>query len=138
MLSSFQRHFTITKKIISSSNTNMYLLNCGTKCLIIDPADDFDSIVKLISKNCPNSKPDIFLTHGHHNHIFSVPQLCDYYKQANIFASKQDVPLFLDFFINLSKQKHLSIISPNTYLNRMKFVKEDDTLKINDDIFDEV
>lgn len=110
----------------------MYLLNCGTRCLLIDPADDFDSIIKLISNKCPNSKPDIFLTHGHYNHVFSVPQLCDHYKHVKVFASQRDYPIFRD---SISKQKQKSAYKSKSYLNRMKFVKDQDTLQINDDIF---
>lgn len=136
MITNIKRCFSVTKKIISQSNTNMYLLNCGTKCLIIDPGDDFDSIMKLLSKECPKSKPDIFLTHGHRNHIISVPQLCDRYKEARVFASKKDSKLFVDTFFTFSKQKRSTEFTIDNFFNKMKFVNDNDTIKINNDVFE--
>lgn len=137
MISKFSRPFSITKKILGQMDTNMYLLNFDTHCLIIDPADDASSIINLISQKCPKAKPYIFLTHGHYDHILAVPDLCDHFKGITIFASQLDLPVFNDPFINLSNEfcKSLSI-TLEKYVKNMKFVKEGEQISFNNNQFD--
>ena len=72
------RSFSFTRRILGQMDTNTYILNFGNRCLIVDPADDAPSIINLVSKICPKAKPDIFLTHGHFDHILAVPNLCNH------------------------------------------------------------
>lgn len=136
MISNFSRSFSFVKKILGQMDTNMYLLNFSTKCLIVDPADDAPSIINLISKTCPKAKPDIFLTHGHFDHIFAVPDLCEHYKGITIFASQLDLPLFTDPFINLSKEFQKSMpVTLEKYVKNMRFVKDGEQLNFNNEHF---
>lgn len=133
MIQKIKRCFSLTRKIIAPFNINMYLVNCGTECIIIDPGEDFHSIQRMLSHHCPNSKPSLFLTHGHYNHIQSVPQICDHYKNTTIFASAKDLRLFLNPFNHSKNSINFSL---KNYIKKMKFVKEHDILKFGDSIFE--
>lgn len=136
MISKLSRSFSFTRKILGQMDTNMYLLDFGNRCLIVDPADDSQSIINLVSKACPKAKPDIFLTHGHFDHILAVPSLCDYYKNITIFASELELPIFNDSYNNLSREFRKTPITLEKYIKNMKFVKEGEQLNFNNETLD--
>ena len=127
------RFFSFTRKILGQMDTNMYLLDFGKKCLIIDPADDASSIINLVSNKCPKATPEIFLTHGHFDHILAVPDLCEHYKGITIYASKLDIPVFIDPFNNLSKEFLNKLISLEKYIKNMRFIKDGEQLYFNNE-----
>lgn len=56
--------------------TNCYILTLNDKCLIIDPGDEADKIIKNIDKDVIG----ILITHYHFDHIGALNSLKDKYK----------------------------------------------------------
>ena len=92
------------------------------QCLIVDPGAQGDMISDYIKSRHPNKKVDIYLTHGHMDHIMGVPEICKEFPDSRIFASSKDSDLFFDPQYNLSAQMGSSF-TLNDYKDRMSFIE---------------
>lgn len=67
----------IKRLILGSLETNCYILKNNDEVLIIDPADDYEEIIK----NTDNKKIlGVIVTHHHFDHIGALPNFKDKYK----------------------------------------------------------
>jgi glyoxylase-like metal-dependent hydrolase (beta-lactamase superfamily II) len=89
------------------------MLQIDSHSLVIDPGASGSHI----AKHCGSSKTDLFLTHGHADHISGVPHLYRRLSSPLIFASEGDLELFVEL--------HLMQFATN-----FQFVKAGDLLKI--------
>lgn len=86
------------KLVVGKLDTNCYILYEDGKCLIIDPGDEENDIIKQIEKL--KLKPlAILLTHNHFDHTGAVIGLKDFYKipvydYKNLFEEKKVIPPF--------------------------------------------
>ena len=128
MLSScLSRAAALARGVLGPLQTNCYLMNLGSHSLVVDPAADAKNITHWIKENAPNTKTDIFLTHGHFDHIGAVPDLAKTYPDARIFASEREKEFLIDPALNLSA----SFGTPmdlRDLLERITWVKEGDHL----------
>lgn len=69
----------LLKLVVGHLHTNCYILYEKKKCLIIDPGDEENNIIKQIEK-MKLSPLAIFLTHNHFDHTGSANSLSDFYK----------------------------------------------------------
>lgn len=92
----------INKCVVGMISTNCYLIsNVDTKeVIIIDPADSYDILVRLIEEKNLNPVA-IMLTHGHFDHILAAHELGHKYK-INIYAGKEEKQLLEDSRLNCS------------------------------------
>lgn len=67
------------KLVVGKLQTNCYILYEDKKCLIIDPGDEANSIIKEITK-LKLTPLAILLTHNHFDHTGAVPELKEIYK----------------------------------------------------------
>lgn len=84
---------------------NCTILKCleTDECVIFDPGDDFNRIVKIIEKM--NGDPvKIVNTHGHYDHVGAIEQLKDKYKKIKLYIHRAEEEYFLDPNKNLSLQ----------------------------------
>ena len=54
----------------------LYIIEKNNECLIIDPGDDFDKIIKNVDKKVIG----VLLTHRHFDHVGVLNDILDYYK----------------------------------------------------------
>ena len=67
----------IKRLILGSLETNCYILENDNEILIIDPADDYEEIIK----NTDNKKIlGVIVTHHHFDHVGALPNFKDKYK----------------------------------------------------------
>ena len=67
----------IKRLILGSLETNCYILENNNEILIIDPADDYEEIIKAID----NKKIlGVIVTHYHFDHVGALPNFKDKYK----------------------------------------------------------
>lgn len=122
----------ITKKV-GPIRTNCYIFKTGIDFLVIDPGDCGHQIADMVEKyKSRNSKLDVFLTHGHADHICGVKDFCSRMKSARIFVSKDDLEFYNDPNLNrsyLAKQE-TSIKELN---DRMVFLKDGEILEVGSD-----
>ena len=87
---------------LGSLPTNTYVVwNKDTKeCVIIDPSDGFDEIVRYIDKEQLAPKA-VWLTHGHDDHIGSAADLRSRYDLL-IYAMKEEEEALISIQYNLS------------------------------------
>lgn len=124
----------ITKKV-GPIRTNCYILKIGIDFLVIDPGDSGHQIADIVEQHkSKKSKLDVFLTHGHADHIFGVKDFCSRIQSARIFVSKDDLDFYNDPKLNRSylARQETSIKELN---NRMVFLKDGEILHIGCDDF---
>lgn len=84
--------------IVGELETNCYILYEDGKCIIIDPGDEENNIIKKIEKL--KLKPlAILLTHNHFDHTGAVEGLSSFFKipvydHKNLFEEKKVIPPF--------------------------------------------
>ncbi len=99
---------------------NCTVLKClsTNECVIFDPGEDFNRIIKVIDK-MKGTPVKILNTHAHYDHIGAIDQLKDRYKNIKLYCHKDEEEYFLDPKKNLSIQgtgKKISI-KPDVLLN---------------------
>lgn len=103
---------------------NTYLAIRDGKTLIIDPGQKIEVITTLIEKN--QLEPlGILLTHGHFDHINTVPELQAKY-QIPVYMFEQEIPMLDDAKLNGS----LSFVGPLTYQAEVTPLYADETLNL--------
>ena len=127
------KHFDIKCAALGSLQTNCYILAMPKQVLIVDPGAEGKMLSDYIKEKEPNKKVDIYLTHGHMDHIMGVPELCDAFPDSRIFASSKDEKLYFDPVSNLSSQMG-SPFTLDKYKDRMKYIE--DLKKLTFDDFD--
>ena len=70
----------IKRVVVGMLNTNCYILENDSECLIIDPGSEADKIKKNINKKVVG----ILLTHRHFDHVGALQELSSYYK-VNVY-----------------------------------------------------
>jgi hydroxyacylglutathione hydrolase len=92
---------------------NCYLVhaNSDSRCVIVDPGLDFDSILDLISAQ-RLTPVAILLTHGHADHIAGVEPLKRLYPQIPVVIGTLDAPKLLNAELNLSAQYGMGLTAP--------------------------
>ena len=60
--------------VVGDYQTNCYILSIDNKSIIIDPGDESDIIMKMISDN---KLLAILVTHTHDDHIGAIPDISD-------------------------------------------------------------
>jgi hydroxyacylglutathione hydrolase len=134
-ISRFHRSLTgIARAMLGPLETNCYLLNLDHQCLIVDPAASPDRIIEWIRQTASKTATDIYLTHGHYDHIGAVPALCDEFPNARIFASKADLDLYTNPHLNLSGDMRFPI-TLNAYLKRMTWIEDGQLIELGSDKF---
>ena len=86
------------KLVVGSLKTNCYILYEDNKCLIIDPGDEENNIIKQIDK-LKLQPVGILLTHNHFDHTTYADSLSQLYKapifdHKNLFEEKKVIPPF--------------------------------------------
>ena len=82
--------------------TNCYIVSNDNKtCIVIDPASNGDTIINEINKN-NFTLSAIFLTHGHFDHIYAIPDLISSYPDAKIYLHKDEEKYLRNTSLNLS------------------------------------
>ena len=109
------------KKIVTGYlKENCYIIISGNDCLIVDPGDDFDKILK-ISKSL-NIK-GILITHYHFDHIGALDDLLKY-KKTNIYDYKLDEKQYIigNFMFKIIKNPGHSKDSVSFYFENEKIM----------------
>lgn len=86
------------KLVVGPLKTNCYILYEDNKCLIIDPGDEENNIIKQIDK-LKLQPVGILLTHNHFDHTTYADSLSQLYKvpifdHKNLFEEKKVIPPF--------------------------------------------
>ena len=129
------KNVDITRAVLGTLQTNCYILTMPKHCLIVDPATDGNRISKWVKKNCKNSSIDIFLTHGHIDHIGGVPEICKAFPESKIYASEKDEDLFLNAEYNLSNQMG-GPLTLKEFIDRFIYIDKKKELKFGNVSFD--
>lgn len=92
----------IIKKVLGMMQTNCYLLVNEEKgeSLLVDPADDFSEIEKMIEES-KSRLAGILLTHGHFDHIMALEEVKKRY-QVPIYAHSLEKDILENPDFNLS------------------------------------
>ena len=62
--------------VVGPLETNCYIITKDNKCLIVDPGDEANKIIKAIDKK---EVLGILLTHSHFDHVGALNEIKDYY-----------------------------------------------------------
>lgn len=121
----------IRKLNVGQLQTNCYIVISGTEALIIDPGDDADYIMRIISDEKVNPAK-IIATHSHYDHILAVTELKLAYKIPFLMHRKDE------FLLKRmrSSAAHFGRIIADPPPKIDKYLKEDEKLVISHLKFD--
>ena len=97
--------------VLGPVSTNCYLVcNRGTnECIIIDPADEADAIIKAVEKFAVLPKA-IFLTHGHYDHTGAVEEIKNHF-HIKVYANELEQEVLINSYKNLSEIMGSKVLS---------------------------
>ena len=86
------------KLVVGPLNTNCYILYEDGKCLIVDPGDEENNIIKQISK-LKVEPIGILITHNHFDHAMYADSLSNFYRvpifdHKNLFEGEKIIGPF--------------------------------------------
>lgn len=87
------KYMKVEKLVLGMFETNCYIVSGGLpgKCILIDPADDADSILTRL--NSQGLVPEaVLLTHGHYDHFLAVPKLQAKWPRLPVYCHLLDCP----------------------------------------------
>ncbi len=104
---------------------NCYIVSSGNECVVIDPGDSPEPVLKKIGNKKINC---VVLTHGHIDHIMGIKYFRE--KNIDIMIGEKDGDMLLEPKKNLS-----NLLSVEFSLDRPadQLLKENDTVKIGDE-----
>lgn len=89
---------------------------------------DFDAAQSLLPKEA--TVRGVFITHGHHDHIFGLNRLKEAYPDCVVYASKECAKMLVSSKANLS----LYLEMPFEYTGEVIVLQDGDLIKLFDDI----
>lgn len=115
----------VQKLVLGMFMTNCYIVSGKTQeqCIIIDPADDADSI--LMQLKTQSLIPEaILLTHGHYDHFLAVPKLQEKWSKLPVYCHLLDCPK--------EKEEHdMGMVFPTVAaFENVKGIKEGEKLEL--------
>ena len=113
-------------------DTNCYILGFNDRCLIIDPGAQSDIISSIIKEKYSAHPLEIYLTHGHFDHIGGVNSIVSKYPETKIYISHDDLPLLLDSRKNLSASMGIDTALKDV-IKTVQFVEEGDVIDVGAD-----
>jgi len=91
---------------------NTYLLQSGNSCAVIDPGSMMPDTFTRFIKGSEVTVDQIWLTHGHGDHIAGVALLKQQFPDATVYCPSADVDMLSDPTVNLSSWYMVEITSP--------------------------
>lgn len=83
----------VQRLILGMFETNCFIVSGRIlgKCILIDPADDAETIRKWLVQQqlVPEA---VLLTHGHYDHLLAVPKLQELWKELPVYCHLLDCP----------------------------------------------
>ncbi len=118
------------KFVLGALDVNSYLVYDNTKerAILIDPADESNILVSKI-KELNVKQLDIYLTHGHADHILGVDYIVENFPETKIYISKKDAPMLTNSTDNLS----LWLGAPFTTRSADHFLENNDPIKLGNE-----
>ncbi len=93
----------ISRTVLGEIRTNVYFVfdRESECCVLIDPADDAEGIIRVIEDKLHARLSAILLTHGHFDHMLAASAVSRHFA-ADIYASEAERGLLSDNRMNLS------------------------------------
>lgn len=76
---------------VGELRTNCYVLSIGSKCLVIDPGDEYDKIKKVIENKIVVGT---IITHNHFDHIGAIKNFDNIYNYNNLKEGVNKIDIF--------------------------------------------
>ena len=113
----------VTTIVSDLLNANVYVLEKGNQCIIIDSGAHLDDVKKVVRDKKVEA---LLLTHGHYDHSRFCNEYADFFN-CKIFASEHIEMTLSDFEANYSEDK-IAI----TDFSRFNLIGEDQTIKLGE------
>jgi len=130
----FSRRAEIITASVGALQTNCYIVFNKSNILVVDPGAEGNLISNFLKHNFKDPKVDVFLTHGHFDHIGGVPDICKEFPDAKITISKKEweTPMSIPSHLpgDISIENTLKPLK-----DRINLVVENDIVKIEDEEF---
>ncbi len=106
-------HLDIRTIVSQPFEENSYVVSVpgGSKCFVIDPGFDPDSILDCMAEDSLSLEA-ILLTHGHADHIAGCAAMKEVFPSAPIIIGVGDARMLTDPLMNLSALGGMKVVSP--------------------------
>lgn len=94
---------------VFAENTWLYLNEDTKEAIIVDPGENLNTVY---SKLEGYQVTHIFITHGHHDHIFGLSEIKTKYPNAIIVAHEISKNILPDSYKNLASSRGRNVIAP--------------------------
>ena len=124
--------FNVFTFILGILRTNTYIIKMNSECLVIDPAAKKHKFLQTLENECSGLNVDIFLTHGHADHITGVKSVINKFQNAKIYLSSKDRYLYNSYnlanIIGMGK-------SLKEFEDRFEFIDSSSDIVFGDAVF---
>ncbi len=118
----------IIKLVLGACITNCYIVSSQSKnCVIIDPADDAETIIQTVRDNHLNVQY-IFITHGHTDHVLALEAVKNEFKVPVVISRMDAWRLQDEELIN----ERPYVIKPYKAVEAAILVEENDVLVVDE------
>lgn len=122
---SYSRFADIISAPLGENMTKCYIIRNKNDVLIVDPADEPETLKRFLGITFKDAKVNFAHTTGRRDHMKAVKDLSDVYPDAKYYISKKDYDQYV---------KNLERIGVNKKLN-IQVVNEGDNIKVDDEAF---
>lgn len=100
----------IQQFVLGIFETNGYLVwkDQSDKCILIDPADEADKLIRYIHKEGLTPEA-ILLTHGHYDHFLAVPGLQKEWPKLRVYCHPLDCPKAMEEYDPMMRQTYPTV-----------------------------
>ena len=120
---------TVTSAVGSVMNSIVYALSDGIShdYYLVD-IGDFESIRSILPEDA--NVQGVFITHGHHDHIFGINALKRTFPECVVYASEDSVQMMSSAKANLSYYMEM----PVEYTSEVSILHDGDCIELFDDV----
>jgi len=115
----------VFRHVNSIFNSNTYLITKSKKnyIYVVDPGSDSKDVLDWLNLN-NKQLAGILLTHSHHDHIYGINDLLEYFPNASLYITQKMVEPLFSAKLNMSEYMGKTFTLNKSYYRNIEFLLE--------------